>query len=123
MLNKRQQYGHKSESAAVDFLRRNGYRILARNYRTRLGEIDVIAKDGDTIVFVEVKARRSNRYGPPKAAVTPAKQRKISMVALQYLKDAQLTDTSARFDVVAICSQDNRSRIEIIKNAFELAYA
>jgi putative endonuclease len=123
MLNSRQQYGHKSESAAVDFLQRNGYRILTRNYRTRLGEIDIIAKDGQTIVFVEVKARRSNRYGLAKAAVTPAKQRKISMVALQYLKEARLADTSARFDVVAIYNRNNSSRIEIIKNAFELAYA
>ena len=87
-----------------------------------MGEIDIIAKDKKTIVFVEVKSRRSVRYGSPKFAVTPKKQRKISMVALYYLKTTKQTDVKARFDVVAITSNLDEPRIEIVKNAFELAY-
>jgi putative endonuclease len=87
-----------------------------------LGEIDIIAKEKKTLVFVEVKIRRSIRYGNPKWAVTPKKQRKISMVALSYLKATKQTDTRARFDVVAIISNQDEPQIEIVKNAFELAY-
>jgi putative endonuclease len=122
MQNQRQQYGRESESIAVRHLKKNGYKILEQNYRNRLGEIDIIAKDKDTLVFVEVKARRSAGYGSPKWAVTPKKQRKISMVALYYLKAARQPKAKARFDVVAICSSCDNPEIEIIKNAFELAY-
>jgi len=87
-----------------------------------MGEIDIIAKDKETIVFVEVKARRSNDFGNPKWAVTPKKQRKISMVALYYLKATKQNDAKARFDVVAIRLSHENPEIEIVKNAFELAY-
>ncbi|MBU0697874.1 MAG: YraN family protein [Pseudomonadota bacterium] len=122
MQNKRQQFGRKSESIAVRHLKKNGYKILEQNYRNQLGEIDVIAKDKDTLVFVEVKARRSGGYGSPKWAVTPKKQRQISKVALYYLKAVKQKNVKARFDVVAISSFDDNPRIELIKNAFELAY-
>lgn len=122
MLNRRQQFGKTGESIAVRFLRSRGYRILEQNYRTGLGEIDIIAKDRNTLVFVEVKARQSNRFGNPKYSVTVRKQRKISMVALQYLKSTAQTRARARFDVVSICSADASPQIELIKNAFELAY-
>ena len=122
MQNKRQQFGRKSESIAVRHLKKNGYKILEQNYRNQLGEIDVIAKDKDTLVFVEVKARRSGGYGSPKWAVTPKKQRQISKVALYYLKAVKQKNVKARFDVVAISSTDDNPRIELIKNAFELAY-
>jgi putative endonuclease len=115
----RQQFGKKSESLAADCLIKNGYRILTQNYRTRQGEIDIIAQEGDTIVFVEVKARRSNRFGSPKEAVTLQKQKKISASALDYLKAANQSNAKARFDVVAICSDKSSSRVEIIKNAFQ----
>ena len=122
MQDKRQQFGKKSENLAVWYLKKIGYKIIEQNYRTPLGEIDIIAKEKKTIVFVEVKSRRSIRYGNPKWAVTPKKQRKISMVALQYLKSIRQTDAKARFDVVAITSNRDEPRIEIVKNAFELAY-
>jgi putative endonuclease len=122
MLNKRQQFGQKSESVAARHLKKNGYKILEQNYRNKLGEIDIIAKDKGTLVFVEVKARKSSRFGSPKWAVTPKKQRTISMVALSYLKATSQSRIKARFDVVAISSSKNNPRIEIIKNAFELAY-
>jgi len=122
MLNRRQNFGKKSESIAAKHLKKNGYKILEQNYRTKLGEIDIIAKDKDTLVFVEVKARSSNRFGNPKWAVTLKKQIKISMVALLYIKSTKQRNVKARFDVVAISSAKDKPSIEIIKNAFELAY-
>lgn len=122
MLNKHQKFGKKSESEAVEHLVKNGYRILEQNFRTKVGEIDIIAKDGDTIVFVEVKARRSDCFGNPKFAITSKKRQKISMAALYYLKAKQQSNAKARFDVVTIRSGKENSVIEIIKNAFELAY-
>ena len=122
MLNKQQLFGQDSETLAARFLKKQRYKILETNYRTRQGEIDIIARDGDTIAFVEVKARNSDQFGNPKGAVTFQKQRKISMAALQYLKATEQSDVKARFDVVSICSRTNPPAIEIIKNAFELAY-
>jgi putative endonuclease len=122
MPSKPQNFGKRSESLAAWYLRNKGYKIIEQNYRSRLGEIDIIAKEKKTIVFVEVKSRRSVRYGSPKWAVTPQKQRKISMVALYYLKATRQTDVKARFDVVAITDNRDEPQIEIIKNAFELAY-
>lgn len=122
MLNKQQQFGKESESIAARHLKKCGYRILEQNYRTRLGEIDIIAKDKDSIVFVEVKARKSGHFGNPKWAITSKKQKKISMAALYYLKVTNQINVKARFDVVAISSNPNNPGIEIIKNAFELAY-
>ncbi len=100
MLNKRQKFGEKGEAIAVGQLKKEGYKIIETNYRTKLGEIDIIAKDKDTIVFVEVKARRSVHFGSPKWAVTPKKQKKISIVALYYLKSTNQSNAKARFDVV-----------------------
>lgn len=122
MLNRQQQFGKKSERLAAEFLKRTGYRILETNYRSKLGEIDIIAREKGTIVFVEVKARNTSRFGSPKGAITPAKQRKISMVALDYLKRSGQTEVSARFDVVAIDTASGKIDIEVVKNAFALAY-
>jgi putative endonuclease len=122
MLNLRQQYGAQSESLAARLLQQRGYTILETNYRTPLGEIDLIARDRDTIVFVEVKARRTSGFGGPKWAVTPKKQRKISMVALYYLKTTRQSRAKARFDVVAIRSLAEPPQVEIIRNAFDLLY-
>lgn len=114
--------GARGESLAVKALKKKGYKILEKNYRCKLGEIDIIAKDRGVLVFVEVKARRTDRFGDPKLAVTPQKQRKISMVALEYLKKTGQIEKRARFDVVAIRLLPGQPDIEIIKNAFELAY-
>jgi len=122
MLNRQQQFGKKSERLAAEFLKRTGYRILETNYRSKLGEIDIIAREKGTIVFVEVKARNTSRFGSPKGAITPAKQRKISMAALDYLKRSGQTEVSARFDVVAIDTASGKIDIEVVKNAFALAY-
>jgi len=122
MLNRRQRYGEAGEALAARLLRKKGYKIIATNYRTSLGEIDIIARDGDTIVFVEVKARQSGRFGAPKGAVTPRKQRKISMVALAYLKTTGQSRSRARFDVVSIRSGPLGPDVEIIRNAFDVLY-
>ena len=122
MSHQKQKLGEKGEAIAARHLKKKGYRIIEKNYRTKLGEIDIIAKDKDTLVFVEVKSRRSWQFGNPKAAVTPQKQRKISMVALHYLKTTHRSNVSARFDVAAVTITRDKPQIEIIKNAFELAY-
>jgi putative endonuclease len=118
----RQQLGRSGEALAEALLCTRGYRILARNYRTRLGEIDLIARDGKTLVFVEVKVRRSGRFGSAKAAVTAAKRRKLSMLALQYLKITPEKPAHVRFDVVAVEPGTDGPRLELVQNAFELAY-
>jgi putative endonuclease len=120
--DERSHTGKRGEALAVKCLKKNGYKIIERNYRCKLGEIDIIARDGRVLAFVEVKARRSDEFGGPKWAVTPQKQRKVSMVALQYLKETEQMEQRARFDVVAIRLLPDHPDIEIIKNAFELAY-
>ena len=123
MFNLKQKFGKFGEALAVKYLKKQGYEILCVNYRTPLGEIDIIAKDKDTIVFVEVKSRSSSAYGSPKDAVTREKQRRISKNALHYLKKTAQMNSRARFDVVAISSSNAKADVEIIKNAFDLSYA
>ena len=118
----RRRTGESGESIAVKSLKKNGYQIIEQNYRCKLGEIDIIARDGRVLAFIEVKARRTGDFGGPKRAVTPRKQRKISMVALKYLKETEQMEKKARFDVVAIRLLPGDPDVEIIKNAFELAY-
>ena len=123
MLNQRQEFGKVGEELAVAYLKKKGYKIIEQNYRNKLGEIDIIAKDHKTLVFVEVKSRKSARLGHPKEAVTYKKQRKISMVALSYLKSTRQLDIRARFDVVTIYTIKGQPRVEIFNNAFDLAYS
>jgi putative endonuclease len=111
--------GDRGERAAARFLRRRGYRIVLRGFRTPHGEIDLIARDGDTLVFVEVKARRR---GEPAEAVTREKQTRLSLASLQFLKRYGLLEQRCRFDVVAVVWADDRRepRIEHFPNAFEV---
>jgi putative endonuclease len=117
-----QMYGKTGESLAVDHLSKQGYRILERNYRTKRGEIDIIARQGGSIVFIEVKTRRSECFASAKYALTAQKQRKISMVALAYLKSKGQMNRRARFDVVTVIDPMGSPKIDVIANAFELAY-
>jgi len=100
--NGNQALGAAGEELAVDFLRRQRYVIVTRNFRCKGGEVDVIARDGKTLVFVEVKTRRNLSYGVPQLAVTPFKQRQISKAALTWLAKNKLLDAVARFDVIAV---------------------
>jgi len=118
----RRHTGNRGESLAVTALKKRGYKILEQNYRSKLGEIDIIAAEGSVLAFVEVKARQTDQFGDPKEAITPRKQRKISMVALEYLKQTGQMGRSARFDVVAVRMSPGQPDVEIIKNAFDLAY-
>ena len=112
--------GIKAEEKAEAFLKNNGYKILERNYKTKLGEIDIIAKDKESLCFVEVKCRSSNRFGSGFEAVSGLKQRQISKTALGYLKENNLLDKKARFDVVSLDYSGSPGKIELIKDAFEL---
>ncbi len=112
--------GAEGEKMAAEFLLRQGYRILERNFRTVLGEIDLIAKDGKVLVFVEVKARSGIRFGVPQMAVDLRKQAKMSRVALVYLSQKKLEACECRFDVIGITKGSNGgAEIEHFKDAFE----
>ncbi len=114
--------GLRGEDAAVRFLKRKGYRILARHLDSPLGELDIIAVDGRTIVFVEVKTRGSTDAGTPAEAIDGRKERRMTRAALAYLKANGLLQYSARFDVVAILWPTGARRpasIDHFQNAFE----
>ncbi len=113
--------GNKGERAAARYLRSLGYQILSRQYANRWGELDLIAIDGDSIVFVEVKTRRSNAAGHPVEAVTRDKQRRMTQQALAWLKRRKLLNHRARFDVIAIVWPSGARQPEIThyRNAFE----
>lgn len=123
MSLKRLTLGKSGEQMAIRFLRKKRYRVLEINYRTSRGEIDIIARIGHVLVFIEVKTRKSDFLESPLTAVTIKKQRQISMVAQEYLSSNNLFDSEARFDVIAIELKDGvPPHIEHIENAFELSY-
>jgi len=113
--------GKRGEEIAVNYLTKAGYRIIERNYRCLFGEIDIVAKDKNTVVFVEVKTRRSEKFGDPQLSVGLDKQRKISRISLNYIEEKRLHHCNARFDVVAIKMLPAGNEVELIQNAFELA--
>ena len=110
--------GKNGEELAVQYLEKQGYIIVARNYRLRIGEIDIIARDGEFLVFVEVKTRRSNRFGSPFEAVDFRKQQQIIRVARMYLARHGGENCAVRFDVVAVCFDKGAPVVELLKNAF-----
>ncbi len=111
--------GIKGEDLATKFLKKKGFRIISRNYKTPLGEIDIIAEDGETLVFVEVKTRTDNSFGLPFEAVDHRKKEKLRKVALYYLKNVRKKDVASRFDVLSIRAGDKKSEVEHIIDAFE----
>lgn len=119
-----QALGQQGEQVAAAFLKQQGYAVLECNFRSRAGELDIVARDRQgCIVFVEVKTRRSLAYGLPQQAVTPRKQHQISKAALAWLAKNRLQNSSARFDVIAVLLQnDVEPAIEHIPNAFDLAW-
>ncbi len=113
--------GDRGERIAARHLRSLGYRIIRRNYRCPMGEIDLIALDGDTVVFVEVKTRSGRGFGEPEEAVGPRKQRKLRDVAVSYIKSTRGPMPAVRFDVVSIVTRGWwRSEVQHIKDAFEV---
>jgi putative endonuclease len=112
--------GKLGEDLACDFLKAHGYKILHRNFRTRLGEIDIVAKDKDVLCFIEVKTRTSGDLGLPVESLTYFKQRQIARATLVYLQTKKGLKDKARFDVVSVQLWHNPPKIDIITNAFEL---
>lgn len=115
---KHKQVGNIGESLAVMTLKNKGYEILAINFKTMIGEIDIVAKDKSYIVFVEVKARESLDFGCPREAVNSKKQQKIKLVATQYLKKYKKLDQNCRFDVIEIIGDKYNFKCEHLENAF-----
>jgi putative endonuclease len=123
VTRERIELGKLGEELAVKKIRRLGYKKIIRNYRCSTGEVDLIARDGDTLVFIEIKTRKSGPVSYAKEAVNERKMRQVSKAALTYLKANNCYGVKARFDVVAISIRDDRPpEIEVIKNAFDLAY-
>ncbi len=117
--DKRQFLGQTGEDLACKELEHRGYAILARRYRSRFGEIDIVAKCEDVIVFVEVKARAGDDFGGGAAAVTPWKQRRIAQMAVDYLSRNNLHDRPCRFDVVTVDMKDDGPEIVVYAHAFD----
>jgi putative endonuclease len=115
--------GTRGEDEAARFLTRSGYAILDKNVRTRAGEIDLVAREGNTLVFVEVKTRRDMEGDPPQAAVTTRKQNRLGRLALGYLKSKRIRQTPCRFDVISVIFNDEGAvkAIRHIPNAFSVA--
>lgn len=121
ILDPRRLFGQEGESAAEQYLRHKGYRIVARNLRSSVGELDLVAEDGQVLVFVEVKARRTDGFGGAIHAVHQRKQEKLIQLAAQYLARHHLKDRPCRFNVVLLQGTDAvASQIEHIQNAFEV---
>jgi len=122
VTKERLDLGRQGETLALKKIKSIGYECIASNYRCPLGEVDLIAKDGDTIVFIEIKTRKGRSLGYAKEAIHARKRRQISKVALAFLKNNGLLGNKARFDVIAIQMGEGGAEIELVKNAFDLDY-
>jgi putative endonuclease len=122
VTRERLDLGKWGEDLALQKVKKLGYRCIVRNYRCPLGEVDLIARDGDTLVFVEIKTRKGRSLEYAKEAVDKRKRRQLSKVALAYMKANGYSDARARFDVVVINLEGKEEEIEVVRNAFELAY-
>lgn len=127
MALKKNELGAKGEDLAIRYLKKRGYRIIERNYRVKLGEIDIIAEQGDDLVFIEVKTRSDTSFGSPFESITVQKQKQLSKVALEYIGKKKCHLCPARFDVVGIQFQKGSksfgdANIELLQNAFDLCY-
>ena len=120
MTQARITLGQRGEDLACRELERRGYVIVARRFRVRGGELDIVARDGATLVFVEVKARAGRQFGRAVEAVTPMKQLRMTRLAEEYLMRHHLHDCACRFDVVSIHFDGDAPEIEIIQNAFDV---
>ena len=118
MSRARQTLGKIGEDLACRELERRGYAIIARRHRCRSGELDIVARDGPTLVFVEVKARDSHAFGDAAEGVTWQKQQRIVRLASENVMRHHLNDSPCRFDVVSIQFDDGRLVIEVYQNAF-----
>ncbi len=118
--SERQRKGERGEAEATRFLENKGHCVLERNYRSGRGEIDIITRDGDTLVFVEVKSGSSTAFGDPEDRVTDRKRRQIGKVAAAYLSEREPGEIDCRFDVVSVVRSGGRTEIRHFENAFWL---
>ena len=122
MTKERIRLGKKGEALALKKLKKLGYKCVEKNYRCALGEIDLIARDGDCLVFIEIKTRKGYSIAYAKEAVDKRKMRQVSKTALAYMKEHDCCEAKSRFDVVAVYLGRDNEEIEVIPNAFELEY-
>ncbi|MEN8135239.1 MAG: YraN family protein [Thermodesulfobacteriota bacterium] len=121
MSKKRLSLGRRGEELAGEYLKKAGYKILELNYRGRLGEIDLVAEDGDCLVFVEVKTRAGLAFGHPLESINSRKQYQLIRAAREYLAEHGAEERICRFDAVSVLQKDGQApQLELIKNAFEL---
>lgn len=120
MADNRKVLGQFGETVALSYLKTNGYKIVETNYRTRTAEIDIIAKDADTLCFIEVKTRKSLTKGLPRESVTHTKQQKIFTGARTYLQKTRQLYSKSRFDVVEVLKNNEDFVINHIKHAFQV---
>jgi putative endonuclease len=119
--DQRVRFGKRGEDLACEELQRRGYVILDRRFRTRRGEIDIVARDGAVVVFVEVKARSDSNFGDPLESITWQKRRRLGEIAAAYLYQRELGHAACRFDVVSVVEGPGVGRaIELIQGAFEI---
>lgn len=118
MNDERRELGARGERVAEGYLKSRGFRVLERNYRSKLGEIDLVCRDKGSIVFVEVKTRTSVLYGDGMAAVGPRKQQKLRRLAQQYLQEHRLESAEARFDVLSVMLVSDEPTVEHVEGAF-----
>jgi putative endonuclease len=116
-MDKRKQTGRQGEEIAAAYLTRKGYTVLQRNWSRPGGELDLVTAQGETLVFVEVRARRSNRFGSAEESVTPAKQARLVELAQTYLQEMELSFRPWRIDVVAVQLGRGQPQINHIENA------
>jgi putative endonuclease len=118
------EFGRDCERLAAEHLKKLGYKVIATNYRTVTGELDIVAEDGGTLVFVEVKARRGNAFGAPVLAVNAHKQRQLTRTALSFIANRRRHGSPCRFDIVSVSGSPGDGgglEISVIKDAFELS--
>ena len=119
-MDKRQSLGKRGEDLACEELKKRGYVIVERRFRTRFGELDIVARDGHVLVFVEVRARSSCSFGTPFESVTWKKRQRLSQMAAAYLFVKRLPGVACRFDVVSVLERQGERTIELMRSAFDM---
>jgi putative endonuclease len=119
-VDHRQSFGKRGEDLACEELKRRGYLIVDRRFRTRCGELDIVARDGPVLVFVEVKARSSSSFGSPSESITWKKRRRLCAMAESYMFLKRLSDAACRFDVVSILENGSGHTVELMRGAFDM---
>jgi putative endonuclease len=119
-MDQRQSLGKRGEDLACAELEKRGYVIVERRFRTRCGELDIVARDGGVLVFIEVRARSGSNFGTPFESVTWKKRQRLSRMAASYLYVRRLTTVACRFDVVAVVERQGTQTIELLRGAFDM---